>query len=81
MKVKLEIELELPDKYQDWSNEEINQLLFDEYVNYVTCAHLEDASSWCMKVTDEDEGAKIILEEHRMWGKICKAAKWCFQRT
>jgi len=81
MKVKLEIELELPDKYQDWSNEELQQLLFDEYVNHATCAHAEYAFDWCSKASDEDEGAKLILEDHRMWNKICKAAKWCFKRT
>lgn len=85
MKVKLNIELELPAECDDWSDAELQQLLFDEYVNHATCSHLEDATHWCAKAkvgTDnEDPSGKMIFEMHRTWGGICQNAKWDFEKV
>jgi hypothetical protein len=84
MKIKLTIELELPDDCNDWADAELQQLLFDEYVNHATCAHLEAATKWCAKAKvgseNEDPGGKQIFEMHKNWGEICGKAQWDFER-
>jgi hypothetical protein len=90
MKIKLDIELDLPDECKDWSYAELQQLLFDEYINHATCCHLEAATKWCAKAytNDEgkspegrvkDEGAKRIMDTHKLWGEICDKAEWNFK--
>jgi hypothetical protein len=85
MKIKLTIELDLPDECSSFSDGELSQLLFDEYVNYATCAHLEDATHWCCeaRVGTEDENLqkKIIYEHHKIWGNICDAVTWKYERV
>jgi hypothetical protein len=85
MKVKLNVELELPDYCKTWSDAEIQQLLFDEYVNHATCAHLEDATHWCCKARvgteDEDPTGRQIFEMHKNWGEICSNATWDWERV
>ena len=80
MKVKLSIELELPDSCKDFSHGELQQLIFDEYINHATCAHLEDAMKWLIKSQADlsDVGAKLIYEMHNNWADICKNATWSF---
>jgi len=86
MKVKLIIEIEMPDEtpaaLEEYC-ESMGQLLFDDYINYATCAHLEDAMTWCAKgkigSDSEDLAAKLIYQHHRTWGKICQSAKWDFE--
>lgn len=54
------------------------------YVGYVTQKHAEDAMEWCARghigSEDENEGARLIMEHHKLWGKIAKTAtfKWRF---
>tara|TARA_Y100000310_G_C20622404_1_gene784087 strand:+ start:302 stop:565 length:264 start_codon:yes stop_codon:yes gene_type:complete len=83
MKVKLNIEIELPDEFSDYSHAEMQQLLFDEYVNTVACSHLRDAVEWCgearVGTADEDSNKKIIYEHHQAWGKICTQATFDFE--
>ena len=86
MKVKLTIELELPDETPvvlEAYRESLGQLLFDEYINYVTCAHLQDSVEWCAKgkvgSDNEDPGAKRIYQHHDTWGEICSNAKWGYE--
>jgi hypothetical protein len=86
MKVKMTIELELPDETPEVLaeyRESLGQLLFDEYVNYATCNHLKDALKWCAKgkvgSDDEDPRAKLIYQHHDTWGDICNNAKWDFE--
>lgn len=85
MKVKLNVELDLPDDCEGWSDAELQQLLFDEYINHATCAHLEDATHWCCEarvgMPDEDATKKIIFEHHQLWGEICSNATWDWQRV
>ena len=86
MKIQLTIELEMPDDTSTQlaaTNEELSQLLFDTYVNYVTVSHMSDAVEWCAKgkigSDDEDARAKAIYQHHKLWGKICRDAKWSFK--
>ncbi len=84
MKVTLTIELDLPDdvpSFEGHSRASMGQLLYDSYVNYATCRHLEDAVKWCVKSGNnaEDIAAKHIYEHHKQWGDICAKAKWDFK--
>lgn len=83
MKVTLMIELELPDDtfvVPGHENESLVQLLFDDYVNYVTATHYQDALKWCVRAKldsdNEDAEAKAIYLHHDRWGNICSKAKW-----
>lgn len=75
-KVKLELELDIPG-IENFSDGELAQLIFDEYINFVTVSHLEDASRWCCKSQQnpEDVSAKQIWEMHNTWADISKAAQ------
>lgn len=73
MKVKLEIELDIPE-IEGWSPGEVGQLVFDAYTNYVTVSHLEDAMHWLCK--PEDGGTtKQIVDYHNTWAGISRDAK------
>ena len=86
MKIKLIIELELPDQTPEVLeeyNEALGQLLFDDYINYVTINHMSDAVEWCSKgrlgSEKEDLAAKQIYQHHKTWGRICRDATWNFE--
>jgi hypothetical protein len=78
MKAKIIVELNLPHSMRLHADE-LCQLLYDAYVNYVTVKHCEDALTWCVEGNvgkpDEDPAKKQIHEYHRTWGKITGAAK------
>lgn len=54
------------------------------YVGYVTNKHAEDAVVWCAEghigSEHENEGARLIMEHHKLWSRIAKTAsfKWRF---
>jgi hypothetical protein len=86
MKVKLTIELELPDETPGMlkaQQEDLGQLLFDVYINYATLRHFRDSLEWCARgkvgSDNEDPRAKLIYQHHDTWGKICQNAKWDFE--
>jgi hypothetical protein len=81
MKVRMTIDLELPDKYNDWTKPELQQLLFDEYVNHATCSHFEDALNWCASWGNNQNNfqEKMIYESHSEWGRICSGASFDFE--
>lgn len=85
MRVKLTIELDLPEECSSFSRGELSQLLFDEYVNHATCSHLEDATRWCCEARvgteSEDSQKKAIYEHHKIWGSICANATWDYDIT
>lgn len=76
MKIKLDIELELPEgQFGEFSDTEVIQAIVDNYTHYATMMHLENASDWLAKSNkDKDIGAAIISSEHKMWANICKNA-------
>lgn len=80
MKVKITVELEIPDvEVADFLPGEIDQLVFDAYTHYVTCSHLEDAMKWCANgkigSDNEDPTLKKIYEYHNNWADISSKAK------
>jgi len=84
MKVKLTIELDLPEECAAYSADELRQLLFDVYVNYVRRAHLLDAVYYMDKgqvgSPDETPVLATLGSHHRLWAKICKSAVWDVSR-
>ena len=89
MKVTLTIELDLPDEMQEWSDEELAQVLFDEYVNYVPAGHIYDACKWSANAGKAERegkseleiiGAKHIATNAQQWYDITKDQRWSFKR-
>jgi len=80
MKIELKITLELPDIFNNHDYGELRQLLFDEYVNHCTCAHLETALECCVKgkigTDEEDPIEKNDFDWHNIWADVCKKAKF-----
>lgn len=83
MKIQITIELDLPDNMQEWSDPEIGQELFTNYVNYVHSQHLIDTLQW-MTQTAESGGhlyPELIAKNHKMWANISNNVKWSFTRN
>jgi len=74
MKIKLEIELEIPDECKEWSDGELSQYIFDGYTNYVTCEHSLEAVQWCVAMQRGEETGTHLFNWHKSWHNIAKAA-------
>lgn len=76
MKVTLTLELDIPD-IEGYSDEELAQLIFDDYTNFNTCKHMEAAIDWCIRSekAPQDVSAKMIYEHHKLWSEICRKVK------
>jgi hypothetical protein len=84
MKVRLTIDLALPDELTDFSDGELSQFLFDVYTNFVVVQHLSEAVEWCARAkvgTDNEEPtAKRIFDYHRQAGKYTNPVTWRYER-
>lgn len=72
MKIKLEIELDLPEEYVEYSDAELGQVIFDYYTNYVTTRHLADAVRWMGMGHSRNYH---IVAHHEQWANIADSAK------
>lgn len=88
MKVRLTLELDLPDDtplVPGYEQASLGELLSDTVTNYLAVAHSRDALKWCARakvgMPDEDAGGRQIFEHHRQWADICKAAPWSFEQV
>jgi len=85
-KITLTVSLDIPG-VDDYSDGELAQLLFDEYINHATCAHLDDVMKWMIQAHKEKQQGKsessseMIEKMHRTWADICKNAKWSFVKN
>jgi len=84
MKVRLTIDLDIP-SVEDYSDGELQQLVFDEYVNHATCAHFEDAAKWLAESNKKNsvfkkENCELIFKMHKTWGDICSNAKFKLEK-
>lgn len=86
MKVRLTLELDLPDDTPLVPGHEkasLGELLSDTVTNYLAVSHSLDALEWCARaklgMPDEDVGGRRIFEHHRQWADICKEAQWSFE--
>lgn len=82
MKLRLVIDMELPDEISDYSDAELRQLVFDAYINYNTCSHLADSVEWLARSQQapDDIVASQIYKHHTTWGKISGNVKWSIER-
>lgn len=71
MKVKVEIELEIPGDGKECTEQYLHQYVFDGLTNYACTRHLSDALKWM--VEDAKEGStncEQLVEYHQKWGRI-----------
>jgi hypothetical protein len=78
MKVKLTIELDVPDNII-LSEENLEKMIYDNYINYVTKAHRIDVMKSLKKI-DESVTALKIYDIHNNWVNISEKAIWKFEK-
>ena len=84
-KVTITMTIDVPG-YDDYKNDPdapayLQQNLFDDVVNYNTCAHLQDALKWCVEAQGDGSmatNANLIMEHHNLWADIMKKSEWSF---
>lgn len=86
MKIELKIALDLPHECQTMSQAELQQLLFDEYVNAITLYHREKAMAWAYqsaleadnpeKLPIDNNQAKKLYAHHKLWGDTTNQPVW-----
>jgi hypothetical protein len=85
MKIEMTIKLNLPDSCAALSCSELRQVIYEAYINYVTCEHAHDAVKWCAKAKvgtdDEKPVEKRIFQYHDSWRDIASTAVWDFKIT
>lgn len=74
MKIQLTIELDIPDEIKEYTLPELQQWVFDGYVNYVTVSHYKDALTWMAQPTSITQAE--IVQNHDNWGNWANTAKW-----
>lgn len=74
MKIKLEIILEAPDSYNDWTHGELLMNFSEQFVNIPKTDHLIRA----IDSYDEPNNArkKAALKHHQEWAKISTPISW-----
>lgn len=90
MKIRLTIDLELPPGSEMYSDAMMRQMLFDDYVNYVTCRHFEDAVNAFATSADLErqngapnqmsENWKEIGERHETFGRVTAQPQFTVER-
>lgn len=76
MLVRVTMDIEVPG-IEGWSDDEVNQLIFDTVTNYMSCQHQMDAIKWLAQT----KGKPISSHEHRIfkyhetWAKILQDAQ------
>lgn len=74
MEIELKVKLKLPDSCNSMSDDELGQLLFDSYINYVTVSHLRAATKWSSTFEHESEEEKArsknLMNYHNTWADI-----------
>jgi hypothetical protein len=81
MKIKLTIELDVPG-IDTWSDEELRQNVFDDYIHYATMSHMRDAADWCdISSAENSLPARQIWKHHKLWADLCAAASWTLEKV
>ena len=87
MKVKVSIVLDLPEVKDgnvnlekeyvagiSWKMAYVIQDVFDNFLNYAICAHLQDALKWMGRHKDLPN-SELIVKSHNEWADILRAAE------
>ena len=83
MKIKLTIDLDLPEKYQECTDPELRMLLHEEFMRAVHQYHMEAVLD--LSVVDQGgEHVSAMLKEarnhHLEWAKISDVPDWWVER-
>ena len=78
MKIKLTVELDL--KVEGFSEQELRQMLFYEYINAVACHHVDAMLLTTQGRLHESDhpGYVASMEYHTAWATAAKTAVWDF---
>lgn len=72
MKVKIEIEFEVPGEFSKFSNTELREAFWKEFLHYAVVGHLADAVRWAVnRMSNSDK----ISENHKLWGNLLDKGK------
>ena len=87
MKVKVTLVLDLPEvvdgnvnleseyvKGITWKIAHVIQDVFDNFLNYAICSHLEDAMKWMGRHKNLPH-SELIVKHHNEWADILRAAE------
>lgn len=74
MKIQLTIELDIPDELKEYTLPELQQWVFDGYVNYVTVSHYKDALTWL--ASPESITKAEHVNTHKGWAEWAGKAQW-----
>lgn len=70
MKIPVTFDVEVPN-VDNWSHDEIRQLIFDTMINYTIVQHRMDAIKWLAKAKgDESSQEHMISVYHNTWADI-----------
>ena len=72
MKIRLEIEFEVPDKLSKFSEKGLRETFWEEFLRYAVVSHLEDAVHWAINKTPNSDK---ISEHHQLWGDYLDKGK------
>ena len=85
MKVVLTVTLDLPEHFESFSDAELRQSLWEEYIKVVPGNHLQQAASCVAYLNDPNSRVRIINEaarrDYKMWAKITHDPVWNFERV
>lgn len=83
MKIKLIVNLDIPDKYSTASDQELRILLYEEFMRTVHQSHLETV----MELATVDQGGEYVSDmlkqtrqHHLEWAKITDMPDWTVER-
>lgn len=80
MKIEIKTTIDVGDKFDHLSDDDISQYVYMDYVNYVVCSHMRDACNWCSKAKGGTEKEllteKTIWKRHEFWGDITSNQKY-----
>lgn len=86
MKVRLTIDLNIPDSFASFTNAELRMAFWEEYIRRVHQAHLEDVMLYVNVMQDApDEHAVAVItaakEDALVWAKITDVPEWTMERV
>lgn len=80
MDIEIKIKMKLPDECKKMTKKELRSLIYDEYINFVTCQHHFMAVDFGAKgMIGTDKEVKSLCEiskYHTMWGHITASPKF-----
>ena len=79
LKVRLTIDLELPDAYDEFKTlpiEQLQDLFFSEYVNFITSSRMSQLVRFIARSNLDSELKQALQDDLERWIKICEGATY-----